>query len=117
MPRLNGKLNILLVIIDLVGGAGVFTRNLAIGLRRYYGHELEVSLLMCRRRGLLPDDESNFDGIRVLDIPIGANPLTTIRAARAIGRAIADAKPDGIIAVHTFANLIVPLVAPRVPTL
>src|SRR5947208_508170 len=58
--------HILLAIIDLRGGAGVYCRLLADALHQTYPDEFAVSLLVWREAGLLPEDRSRFKGIDII---------------------------------------------------
>src|SRR2546423_15407944 len=106
------RLKLLIVIIDLSGGTGVYCRNLSVGLRRYFPDQFHVSLLTLRNVGILPADHAVFDHIHTLGTEV-ATPMQVVRAGARMRTAINHANPDVILTVHTFANLLVPLVAPR----
>lgn len=98
---------ILFVIMDLGGGAGVYCRILAKGLRREFPGEFDLSLIVLRDRGFLAGDNEVFDQIQILP---SRNRLGQIMEMK---RGIAAAEPECIICIGTFANLMVPMLAGR----
>ncbi|MEO0292569.1 MAG: hypothetical protein ABIM54_06525, partial [candidate division WOR-3 bacterium] len=57
------KIRILIAIPNLYGGTGVFCRNLAKGLKKYFPHKYEIILLIFDNTGLLEKDKEIFDSI------------------------------------------------------
>jgi glycosyltransferase involved in cell wall biosynthesis len=110
------KLKLLIVILDLYGGTGTFTRNLGRGIRTFHHDEFDVTLL-CLRQGTLNDsDNANFDRIQVLHSAVHEGlrravdvPIHMLRLRRAIRRIA----PDIIFTAGTYSNLLVSLVAKR----
>jgi len=113
---LSKPLRVLLVVIDLRGGVGVFCRNLATGLARYYPGEFAVSLLLMRPGTTTESDRSLFSEIRELDAPVHDDYrrfFEALPAARALRSAIKTIESDVILTIHNHPNLLVPLVAPN----
>jgi glycosyltransferase involved in cell wall biosynthesis len=109
-------LRILVVVIDLSGGVGVFCRNLATGLKRYFPNEFHLSLLLLRPGTTTTSDNDLFDQIQTLDLPVHDDWrrfTETIPTARRLRRAIATIDSDLIFAIHNHPNLLVPVVAPK----
>jgi glycosyltransferase involved in cell wall biosynthesis len=114
------RLKLLIVILDLHGGTGTFTRNLGRGLRRFHGSEIEVTLL-CLRQGTLNDaDSENFDHIQVLHSPVHLGvqrfldvPIHLVR----LRKTILDIAPDVIFTAGTYSNLLVSLVTDSAPVI
>jgi glycosyltransferase involved in cell wall biosynthesis len=98
---------ILFVIMDLGGGAGVYCRILAKGLRKEFPGEFHLSLLTVRSGGFLPHDDEVFDHIAILPAKNALSRMIQLK------RGIAAAEPACIICVGTFANLLVPVLAKR----
>jgi glycosyltransferase involved in cell wall biosynthesis len=108
------RLHLLIVVIDLIGGTGTFCRLLATGLKRYYGPEFEISLLLCRDRGRLPEDSQWFDRIEIINADVHTDfrrLYEPILHAFQLRKAIRRIAPDLILTAGTYSNLIVPLVA------
>src|SRR5687767_2091361 len=98
-PRAPTRL--LLVVIDLSGGVGVFCRNLASALKRYYSTEFHLSLLLLRPGTTTDSDRAIFDRIETLDVPVHDDWrrfTETIPIARRLRRAIATIDSDLIFA-------------------
>ncbi len=110
------KTRLLVVVIDLAGGTGTFCRTLANGLKRFWGDEFEVSLLVLRERSLVREDCTLFSQIHVIKAEVHTNwrrwMETPIHAMR-VKAAIARIPSDVILTVGTYANLLVPTVAPN----
>jgi glycosyltransferase involved in cell wall biosynthesis len=108
-------MRVLIAVIDLAGGTGTFCRTLAAGLKRYFASEFHLSLLLLRERGLIPEDQAAFDDIHVLGSEVHNDwrrvfetPLHLLK----IRRAVKGIPSDVIFCVGTYANLLIPLVAP-----
>jgi glycosyltransferase involved in cell wall biosynthesis len=111
---------LLFIIIDLHGGAGVFCRTLATGLRRHFGDEFDPMLLTLRAPAALPTDSTVFCDIRSLGTHVDNSwrkPAQLAAHLPALARAIREMHPARIITAGTYPNLLVPCVAPDVPTL
>jgi len=108
--------NLLLAIIDLGGGSGVYCRLLAEGLKGCFPGEFRVSLLVWRDRHLLDSDRTLFDQIHVLRCAVNEDwrRLTgTAANTWRLRRALSGIESDAILTVGTYANLLVPFAAPR----
>lgn len=110
------RLHLLLITIDLRGGVGVFCRNLADGLKRYFDNELDIGLLLFRDLGRLDGDTQIFGPVRILGTDVPADyrriclpPGHFLRLRTAIG----ELNPDVILTAGTYSNLLVPLAAGR----
>jgi glycosyltransferase involved in cell wall biosynthesis len=109
-------LNLLIVLIDLAGGVGVFVRNLARGLHRYFPGEFSISLLLMRSGTVADTDRPLFNEIRELDSPVHEDYrrfLETIPNALRLRRALKSLPADVTLTFHNHPSLLVPLVAPR----
>ncbi|HZZ42811.1 MAG TPA: glycosyltransferase [Tepidisphaeraceae bacterium] len=104
---------LLIAIMDLHGGAGVFCRYLATGIRRYCP-DLDPELMVWRDRGILGADKEIFSRIHRLQLPVGMlglpGQLFKLRAA------LKKMEPGVVVTAGTYANLMVPL-ATRTPVL
>ena len=112
---MHRPLHLLLSIIDLQGGAGVFLRNLAMGLKQAFGEEFNITLLLCRDGGRLAGDERWFDRVRVLSFQIRrglATPGDLARQVAQLRTAVRELAPDVIVSAGTYANIMMPLAAP-----
>jgi glycosyltransferase involved in cell wall biosynthesis len=99
---------ILLVIIDLRGGAGVYCRLLADALHQTYPHEFAVSLLVWREAGLLEEDRKRFKHIDVIGSDVHADFrrfFEPIQQRRLLRHKIDQGRSDAIVGVGTYANL------------
>ena len=113
---MNKPVKLLLVMIDLCGGAGVFCRNLASGLSRYFPGEFKISLLLMRPGSVNESDRALFATVRELDAPVHDDYrrfFEALPAARALRSALKTMDSDVILTIHNHPNLLVPLVAPR----
>jgi len=111
-------LKLLIVVIDLHGGCGVFCRLLAAALRRHYPNETHVELLVLRDKGFLPSDGECFARITITGDTVSTGwrrAFQPLRHAPRLRRAIRQVSPDVILTVGTYANLIVPRVAGGIP--
>jgi glycosyltransferase involved in cell wall biosynthesis len=111
-------IKLLIAIMDLHGGAGVFCRYLAEGLRQYCP-DVDPQLLVWRDRGLLASDDSVFSAVHHLGMPIRQGPMRAIDLPLQLPRlrsVMRRLKPDVILTAGTYANLMLPL-ATRVPVL
>ncbi len=112
------KLRVLMVMIDLHGGAGVFCRNLATGLRRHFAGETDLALLLCRDRGRLPGDEDVWRHTEIFRTTVSSDwrrYAETVAHTFQLHEAIERLNPDLIVTVGTYANLLVPVAAPGRP--
>jgi glycosyltransferase involved in cell wall biosynthesis len=114
----DNPLHLLLVIIDLHGGCGVYTRLLADGLRRYYPRQFSVSLLTFRDRAFLPSDPQTFDRVEILGSPVHATGLLTrgyetLAHTRQLRKTIRRLNPDALLSVGTYPNVLLPLATPK----
>lgn len=107
------RTHLLIAIIDLYAGTGAYCRLVARGLKRYHGDEFRISLLLLRGRGLLASDHELFDVIHV----VGSDVHTDLRRlyetplhALAFRRRLREIDPAVVLAVGTYANLLVPAV-------
>jgi glycosyltransferase involved in cell wall biosynthesis len=110
------RCRLLIAIIDLDGGSGVFCRTLATALKRYFRNEFEISLLLCRSRSILPSDYQLFDRIRILYTAVHTDRrryYESILHAVRMHNAIGQIGTDVILTVGTYANLLVPFASPR----
>lgn len=108
------RLHLLIVVIDLIGGTGTFCRLLASGLKRYYGPEFEISLLLSRDRGRLAEDSEWFDRVEIINTDVHTDfrrLYEPILHAFQLRKAIRRISPDLILTAGTYSNLIAPLVA------
>jgi glycosyltransferase involved in cell wall biosynthesis len=111
-------LRLVVVVIDLAGGAGAFCRNLAAGLRRACPGEFETTLLTFRP--VPAADAPEFDRVASLGSAVRRDwrrAAGVVADVRRLRRAMRDHPSDVILAVHNYANLLVPLAAPRRPTI
>lgn len=109
------KLKILIATIDLFGGTGTFTKNLAAGLRTFCPDKFDVSLLLLDGRGLLPADHDLFDRIEVLNTCVHDDWrrfYETAHHAFLLRGVIGRTETDLIFTVGNYLNLLAPLVAP-----
>lgn len=108
------KRRVLIAVIDLAGGTGTYCRTVGVGLKRYFGGEFEVSLLVLRERGLREGDRGIFDAIHVVGTEVHHDwrrvvetPAHVVR----LWRAMRGIPSDVILCVGTYANLLMPIVA------
>lgn len=112
------RIKLMISIVDLAAGTGVFARNLGTGLRRFYRNEFEVILLSFRDEPLSNDDRRCFDQTHSLQIKVKPGVRQVLELPTALRRmrhAIAELKPDIILSVHTFANWLSSTCAGDVP--
>ena len=110
----NGKVEILLALIDLHGGTGTFCRNLASGLRRFHPDEFAVRVLLLRDRGMHDADRSAFHSLDVIGAEVHEDWrrfYETPWHAWLIHRRVASSSAQIILTVGTYMNLLVPVVA------
>src|SRR5437868_352435 len=111
MDMPSRKCRVLIAIIDLDGGAGMFVRTLAGGLKKYFPDEFEIALLLCRNRSVQPRDWGLFDRIRILYTSLSTDRrryLESIIHAIRMHNAIGRIGTDVIVTVGTYANVLVP---------
>jgi len=107
-------IQLLIVIIDLVGGTGTFCRSLAKGLKKCVPGEFQISLLVLRGEAPIGADE--FDQVHSLNSEVHRNWRRWIEApfhVLRLRRRIKGIDPDLILTVNTYSNLLVPVAAPR----
>ncbi len=105
MPGLQ---HILLVIIDLRGGAGVYCRLLADALHQTFPDEFAVSLLVWRENGLLDEDRARFKRIDIIGSEVHTDFrrfFEPIQQRRLLRHKIDQSHSDAIVGVGTYANL------------
>ncbi len=112
----SDSLSILLVMVDLYGGAGVYAKTLATGLKRYADRPVNIKLLLFRNPATTDEDALLFDKIVKLDLPVHTDwrrSFETVRDIRRLGDAL-DALPSDItVSIGSYSNLLVPYVAPN----
>ncbi|HTL31005.1 MAG TPA: glycosyltransferase [Tepidisphaeraceae bacterium] len=99
---------LLLAIIDLRGGAGVYCRLLADALHQTYPDDFAVSLLVWREAGLLDEDRTRFKRIDVLGTDVHTDFrrfFEPIQQRRLFRHKIDQGDSDVIIGVGSYANL------------
>ena len=109
-------LNLLFVIVDLYGGAGVYCKILATGLKRFADRPVRTHLMTFRSPEMSDEDTLLFDQITKLDLPVHTDwrrSFETVRDIRRLTDAIDSAQSDLIVSIGTYANLLVPYVAPK----
>src|SRR5947209_5811795 len=100
-------LDLLLSIVDLRGGAGVYCRLVADALHQSFAGEVAVSLLTWTAAGQLPEDRERFRAIHCLNRPVHPDwrrvyePVAQARSLRQMLRRI---DPEVILTVGTYAN-------------
>jgi N-acetylgalactosamine-N,N'-diacetylbacillosaminyl-diphospho-undecaprenol 4-alpha-N-acetylgalactosaminyltransferase len=112
------ELNLLIVVIDLHGGCGVFCRTLAKALRQHHPGNVHVDLLVLRDKGFIESDAECFSRITITRQTVSTNwrrLLQPILHATRLRREIRRLAPDVILTVSTYANLVVPRVAGGIP--
>lgn len=114
------KIHLLILIVDIEAGTGLFCRSVGMGLRRHFGDEFTVSLLTLRDRQITDEDRAAFDQVHALSRRVHSNwrrfyqtPLDALRVRRALRRI----NPDVIFAVGTYSNLLASMLAPKAPIL
>jgi glycosyltransferase involved in cell wall biosynthesis len=121
MPRvMPHPRQILLVIIDLRGGAGVYCRLLADALHQTYPDEFAVSLLVWREAGLLDEDRERFKRIDVIGSDVHTDLrrfFEPIQQRRLLRHKIDQSHSDAIVGVGTYANLMLTTVVRDRPIL
>lgn len=110
----DNPLRVLIVIIDLHGGCGVYCRLVADGLHRFFPGQTCVSLLTFRPNALLPSDAMTFDQIETLGTRVHATGIVargyeTLTHILRLRKLIPKLNPDVIISVGTYPNLLLPL--------
>ncbi|CAN5559811.1 hypothetical protein BH10PLA1_BH10PLA1_00860 [soil metagenome] len=106
----------MLVIVDLYGGAGVYCKILATGLKRFADRPIRTHLLLFRSPQISDEDTLLFDQITKLDLPVHTDwrrSFETVRDIRRLTDAIDAAPSDLIVSIGTYSNLLVPYVAPK----
>ncbi len=109
-------LNLLFVIVDLYGGAGVYCKTLATGLRRYANRPIRLHLMTFRSPAMSDEDTLLFDEVTKLNLPVHSDwrrSFETVRDIRRLTDAIDAAPADITLTIGTYANLLTPYVAPK----
>lgn len=109
-------LNLLFVIVDLYGGAGVYCKTLAAGMKRFADRKIHTHLMLFRNPQMNDEDVLLFDQITKLDLPVHTDwrrSFETVRDIRRLGDALAAAPADLTLTIGTYANLLVPYVDPQ----
>jgi glycosyltransferase involved in cell wall biosynthesis len=118
MPSRPVKL--LIAIVEISGGTGVFAQNLADGLRQYFPGEFQIDLLVMRPISSTEADLKRFDHIHTAGMTVSEDWhrfLETIPNALKLRRTLKCIDADLILALHNFPSLMIPLVAPKRKTL
>ncbi len=113
---MTDPLSILLVMVDLYGGAGVYAKTLAAGLKRFAGRAVTIKLLLFRNPAISDEDALLFDQVTKLDLPVHTDwrrSFETVRDIRRLGDALDDMPADITVSIGTYSNLLVPYVAPK----
>lgn len=105
IPRGMGVKRITFVIMDLGGGAGVYCRILASALRKSFPGEFHLSLLVLRDRGFVAEDQETFDEIA----RIRSSRWGLLGKLLGMRRAMERLRPDAVIAVGSFADVLAPM--------
>jgi glycosyltransferase involved in cell wall biosynthesis len=103
-------MRILFVITDIVTGTGFFCMTLGGALRRLYGEEFQVSLLLLRHQELDEAQRANFDNIHFVGTPVHADwrrIYETPRDILRLRRKVRELQPDMIFTIATYSNLLV----------
>jgi glycosyltransferase involved in cell wall biosynthesis len=109
-------LNLLFVIVDLYGGAGVYCKTLAAGMKRFADRAVRTHLLLFRNPSMTDEEMLLFDTITKLDLPVHTDwrrSFETVRDIRRVGDALATQPADITLSIGTYANLLVPYAAPQ----
>ncbi|HEX8522726.1 MAG TPA: glycosyltransferase [Tepidisphaeraceae bacterium] len=109
-------LKLLIVLIEIHGGTGVFCRNLAAALRRFYPDDYQIDLLLLRKGSATGADRQLFNHIEELGATVHDDWrrfTETLPNALQVKRAIQRLDPDVIFALHNWPSVIVPAVAPK----
>jgi glycosyltransferase involved in cell wall biosynthesis len=114
----DNPIHLLLVIIDLDGGCGVYCRLLADGFRRFFPDQANVTLLTFRDRAFLPSDPQTFDRIEILRTRVHADGLAargyeTLAHTLRLRKLVRQLAPDAVLTVGTYPNLLLPLATSR----
>lgn len=115
----DNPLHLLLVIIDLHGGCGVYSRLVADGFRRFFPEDVKVTLLTFRDQAFLPTDPQTFGRIHTLSTRVHAAGLAargyeTLTHTVRLRKLIREINPDALLSVGTYPNLLLPF-ATRMP--
>lgn len=107
------KIRILIAIPNLYGGTGVFCRNLAKGLKKYFPHKYEIILLIFDNTGLLEKDKEIFDSIYSKN----KYPHKDIRRIiefflyiQWVKKILKNLNPDIVLSIGTYLNIIMSLI-------
>ena len=117
-PPGSANIRLLLAIMDLGGGSGEFCRMIARGLGRYFPGEFAVELLVWRDRAMSPADSRLFHAVHVLGCPIHEGlrrGVDVVAGAVRLRRELEKIRPDVALTVGTYANLLLPAAAGRLP--
>lgn len=108
--------NLLFVIVDLYGGAGVYCKTLAAGMKKYADRQVRTHLLLFRNPSMTDEEMLLFDTVNKLDLPVHTDwrrSFETVRDIRRVGDALAAQPADITLTIGTYANLLVPYAAPE----
>lgn len=107
-------LKLLITVIDLAGGVGMYCRYLATGLRRFFPNDYDITLLLLRQGTTHDSDAEIFHSVRTLDTAVHGDWRRLLEAlpnALRLRRAIREIDPDLIVTAGTMPNLLVPRIA------
>ncbi|HEY1685034.1 MAG TPA: glycosyltransferase [Tepidisphaeraceae bacterium] len=110
--------HIVIVVVDLHGGAGIYCRILAQALKKNFPGEFEISLLVLRTKGFLPGDEAIFHRIVSLEAQLGEGVQRVVQVVgmmKKLKTSIDQLEADCALCVGTLPDLLVPLLCPRLP--
>ncbi len=116
----HDPLNLLFVIVDLYGGAGVYCKTLAAGMKRYADRAVRTHLLLFRNPAMTDEEMLLFDTVNKLDLPVHTDwrrTFNTVRDIRKVGDALAEHPADITLSIGTYSNLLVPYADPKRKTI
>ncbi len=112
--RLKGKkIRILIAIPNLYGGTGVFCKNLAKGLKKYFSHKYEIILLIFDNTGLLEKDKEIFDFIYSKNMYAHKDIRRIVEFflyIQWVKKILKNLNPDIVLSIGTYLNVIMALI-------
>lgn len=110
-------LTVLIAIPDFVSGTGRYAISLRQGLRSYFPDKFNVKFFIFEKKGI-PGWDTMPDDVYSIDSPLQGGirrALKIFSHARAFSRAVDSLKPDIILSVGTYMNILCSIARTGVP--